>query len=218
LTLKGEKMSKSRGNIISVDDLINRYGVDGTRFMLISECEFGADADVSLKQFDARFNAQLADNLGNLVNRSLVMIKKYGISFCHSGISKKYPESIQKDKSILDSRLRGNDTAEGSNNSFSINIDSEIENLKFKEGVEKVFKKLTEANQKIDEKKPWELFKSGKQKELEDLFYNPLDGIIPIIFASAKALESFLPNISLEIIKQIDNLTPKVLFEKIKKS
>ncbi len=234
LTLKGEKMSKSRGNTISVDDLVKRYGADGARFMLLSECEFGADGEVSLEQFDARFNAQLADNLGNLVNRTISMILKYNLDNCHSEWYDCHCE-ISTIVETKQSQKLLNEIAtspSASRNDKVINIDSEIEHLKFKEAIDKVFKELTKANQKIETEKPWELWKNiaphspkAKQgsllaqnamweKKLEDLFYNSKNGIVSVILASAQALEPFMPTISEKIKKQILELKPKILFNK----
>jgi methionyl-tRNA synthetase len=98
---------------------------------------------------------------------------------------------------------------------LKINIDSEIENLKFKEAIDKVFKELTQANQKIEKEKPWELYKNKKTKELEDLFYNPLTGIVFVILASSQALEPFMPGISHQITQQVSSLEPQILFKKI---
>jgi methionyl-tRNA synthetase len=239
LTIKGEKMSKSLGNIISVDDLIKRYGSDGARFMLLTECGFGADGEVSLKQFDARYNAQLANNLGNLVSRTIAMIKKYGVKVCHSGLDpvRRLRTSPSRQDSVGESQKLKNEILKQAmptgrqvqdDKVFSINIDREIEELKFKEASEKVFDFLTEANQRIEKEKPWEIFKNientknienikfKKSKEkLEELFYNPKNGIVPVILAAAVSLEPFMPEKSKEILKQLETLKTKILFEKI---
>lgn len=178
-------MSKTIGNIISIDDLVNRYGPDASRYLLATEFTYGSDGDVSLKSFDKRYNSELADNLGNLVNRTITMIKKYGIETKNEA------------------------------SSLKIDISSDIENLKFKEAVEKVIKELTYANQKIENAKPWELFENKEISKIKDLFYNPKDGIVPVILAAADALEPIMPNKSKEIKKQLKNLKPNILFEKV---
>ena len=80
-TVNGQKMSKSLGNVISPKQLINRYGVDGTRYLLISAYPFGSDGDISLKRFDERYNADLANGLGNLVSRVAKLAERSGFSF-----------------------------------------------------------------------------------------------------------------------------------------
>lgn len=79
--IDGQKMSKSLGNVISPDDLINKYGVDSTRFLLMSATVFGRDGDISWEKFDLKYTADLANGLGNLVARTSNLIEKNGLEF-----------------------------------------------------------------------------------------------------------------------------------------
>lgn len=76
-TIDGQKMSKSLGNVIAPQDLIDRYGIDGARYLLLASVPFGADGDISLEKLDALYTSDLANNLGNLVNRVQAMLLKY---------------------------------------------------------------------------------------------------------------------------------------------
>jgi methionyl-tRNA synthetase len=79
-TVDGQKMSKSLGNVITPKQLVDRYGVDGTRYLLISAVSFGSDGDISLKNFDTKYNADLANGLGNLVSRVAKLCEQNGVS------------------------------------------------------------------------------------------------------------------------------------------
>jgi methionyl-tRNA synthetase len=76
-TVNGQKMSKSLGNVITPAELISKYGVDGSRYLLVSEFPFGVDGDVSLTSLTNRFNSELANDLGNLLNRTVSMVNRY---------------------------------------------------------------------------------------------------------------------------------------------
>ncbi len=98
-TIDGQKMSKSLGNIISPKQLVDRYGVDGARYLLISAYPFGDDGDISLKRFDAKYNADLADALGNLVSRVAKLCEGLNIKISQS---KKIPARYCEDIEHLD--------------------------------------------------------------------------------------------------------------------
>jgi len=98
-TIDGQKMSKSLGNVISPEQLIDRYGVDGTRYLIISAYQLGDDGDISLQRFDAKYNADLADALGNLVSRVAKLCEKVEIDT--PGPSR-IPEEYSKDLENFD--------------------------------------------------------------------------------------------------------------------
>ncbi len=78
-TIDGEKMSKTRGNVIRPQELVKRYGKEATRYLILSAFSFGADGDISLEKFDTAYTAYLANGLGNLVQRTIILITKFGI-------------------------------------------------------------------------------------------------------------------------------------------
>ncbi len=78
-TINGEKMSKSKGNVIRPKELVDRYGADAARYLIVSAFPFGADGDISLERFDAAYTSDLANGLGNLLQRTIVLINKFGI-------------------------------------------------------------------------------------------------------------------------------------------
>ena len=98
-TIDGQKMSKSLGNVISPKQLVERYGVDGTRYLVISAYSFGDDGDISLQRFDAKYNADLADGLGNLISRVAKLCEKVEIKVSKHG---NLPEEYSKDFESFD--------------------------------------------------------------------------------------------------------------------
>ena len=186
-TINGQKMSKTIGNVISPDELVKRYGADAARYLILTEVVFGADGDISLEKLDKRYNSELADNLGNLLNRTLAMISKYNLE---------KPDNWRPE--------------------LEIEIKKEISEFNFQAAGNHIFEFIAKANQKIDKTKPWEMFKLGKKAELENLFFDPQEGILSVLIAVAKAIDIFMPSTSKKILVQIESGKPKPLFEKIK--
>lgn len=94
-TIDGAKMSKSLGNVISPKELVERYGVDAARYLLISAYPFGDDGDISISRFDAKYNSDLADGLGNLVSRVAKLSEKLGLSLSKPELTKRYQEKLE---------------------------------------------------------------------------------------------------------------------------
>ena len=151
ITVDGQKMSKSLGNVISPFDLIKRYGVDATRYLLLRELSFDEDGNFSWKKFDARYNADLANDLGNLTQRVLTLAAKYNIEF-----------KELKDK----------------NSKLAKKINAQINQLKFQDALTEIWQLITLGNQYIDQEKPWAL--TSDREKLEDVIGDLL-GTIDII-------------------------------------
>ncbi len=140
-TIGDEKMSKSLGNVIDPNDWVAKYGSDAVRYFLLREVPFGQDGDVSEEKLKVRYNADLANGLGNLVSRVTDMIEKY---------------------------LEG-DIGEAVRSPKDLSVASEgFFNLEFDRGLTKIWEEIAWANQLIDKAKPWELNKTdpAKVKEL----------------------------------------------------
>ena len=137
-TIEGEKISKSKGNAITVDELVKAYGPDRTRFVLLKAMPFGADGDFSRKEVAQLINSELADNLGNFVHRVLVLINKLA--------GGKVPDTKpDKDsKKILDAIKKTSES-----------VDAKIEKLKFFEALQEILNLARLGNQYLNEKEPW---------------------------------------------------------------
>lgn len=153
LDLNGEKMSKSRGNVVSPLPLISRYGVDAVRWFLAREFSFGSDGRFSPELFAERINVDLANNFGNLINRTTAMINKY-----FSGRVPELSTLSEKDRNIKD-------LTEKTISSYEILMDD----LKVSESLVCVTDLLNAANKYIEETQPWVLAKEGKTAELSNV-------------------------------------------------
>ncbi len=138
-TVNEQKMSKSLGNVISPKQLVERYCVDGARYLLISAYPFGSDGDISLKRFDEKYNADLANGLGNLVARVAAMAQKDELT-----IKTKKPES-------------------------NLNVGLEINLYRFTKALALIWNEIKKVDVLINEKEVWNLKGNEKQKILTDL-------------------------------------------------
>lgn len=132
LTMGGQKLSKTRGNVINPLEIVRIYGVDALRYFLFREIPFGQDGDFSIDRFEKRYQADLANDLGNLVQRIISMAVRYKIAWQYEQISKSYYQ-----------------------------IDQAIENLEFHRALNLVWEIIIEANQRVDIEKPWQLAKEN---------------------------------------------------------
>ena len=152
LMMKDGKMSKSKGNTISAYPLIERYGVDAVRYYMVSEVPFGENGTFTPEQFVLRINVDLANNIGNLLNRTVSMIEKY-----YSGTIPAFPGDLDAIDEEVSSLLRTTISAYETLN----------DNLQVTEAYARVMELVGRANKDIEEKAPWALAKDpSKEKEL----------------------------------------------------
>ena len=211
--LSGEdKMSKSKGNIVYADDLVNLFGVDAVRYYLLHEMPFAQDGTFTYELLIERINSDLANILGNLVNRTISMANKY---FDGKVTNTKVNEEVD------------NDLFETINNAY-IKTNDKMNGLKVADAIDEVFEIFRRANKYIDETTPWTLAKDENSKErLETVIYNLLEAIRE----GSILLEPFLPNTKEEIFRQLNTtltnkddvvneysvITPSPIFARIDK-
>ena len=179
-----DKMSKSRGNVIYADDLCDRFGVDAVRYYLLSEMPHAQDGTITYETIIERFNSDLANTLGNLVNRTVAMNNKYFGGVIQSPCA---AEDID------------NDLKEIALNTLP-EVAKLLDTYKMSDAISKVIDLAKRCNKYIDETMPWALAKDEEKKErLGTVLYNLLEGIRFI----AVLLKPFMPETSDKILAQI---------------
>ena len=184
--LQGDgKMSKSKGNVIYADDLVDLFGVDAVRFFVIHEMPFENDGVITWELLVERMNSELANTLGNLVNRTISMSNKYfGGVVNNTGVAEEVDEELKK--FVLGTMAK---------------VDAKMEELRVADAMTEIFNLFKRCNKYIDETMPWALAKDEAKKErLETVLYNLVESIL----IGAELLESFMPETAERIRKQLN--------------
>lgn len=159
ILIKGEKMSKSRGLYVDPEAAVKEYGADPIRYHLIREVPFGKDGDFSWESFVERYNADLANDLGNLLNRTLAMVNRY----CEGKIP--FLGKLEGfDIELKDLAL-----------SLLDKVDEKMKQLAFHEALEVIWQLIRRANKYIDQSQPWRLAKEKNLERLNTVLYNCLE-------------------------------------------
>ena len=181
----GEKMSKSKGNIIYADDLASLFGVDAVRYFVLHEMPFENDGTITWELMVERMNSDLANTLGNLVNRTISMSNKYfGGVVNNAGVAEEVDEDLKK--VVLETQVKAS---------------NKMDDLRVADAITEIFTMFKRCNKYIDETMPWALAKDEAKKErLETVLYN----LIEIITIGASLLEPFMPETSKKILEQLN--------------
>ena len=185
------KMSKSKGNVLYADDLVEMFGVDAVRYFVLHEMPFENDGVISWELMVERLNSDLANTLGNLINRTVSMSNKY---FDGVVTNKKVNEDV--DKELIDYAL---DTR--------IRVSKAMDKLRVADAMTEIFNLFKRCNKYIDETMPWAIAKEeDKQDRLATVLYNLVESII----IGATLLEPFMPETSEKILAQLNAPKRKV--------
>jgi len=172
-TVEGEKMSKSRGNVVDPRKMADEYGVDAFRYFLLREVPFGSDGDFSENNLLGRYNAELANGLGNLLNRTLNLLEKN-----HQG------------------KIPGDPPA--AHGGIVKMTNDAVERLAFHEALGDIFSLVNEGNKIIDQEAPWKTAKTDLPRAHQTLFK-----VVAILKEAALLLHPFMPSLTREMWKQL---------------
>jgi len=186
ITVGGQKMSKSLGNVIDPFELVKKYGTDPVRYFLLREIPSTEDGDFTLEKFEARYNSDLASGLGNLVARVLTMAEKSKIKYQKSKIQVKSQKLIDK---------------------IWKNYKEALDNFRFNEALSSIWELISFCDKYIEKERPWE--KSKKQPPV-------INDLLVALANIAQMLHPFLPETSEKIIKQLDTQKSEPLFPRLK--
>ncbi len=179
-----DKMSKSKGNVIYADDLVRHFGVDAVRYYVLREMPFAQDGTITYETIIARFNADLANTLGNLVNRTVAMANKYfGGKVAYKGVTADCDADLKA--CALSARA---------------NVEAKMDEYRVADALEEIISLARRSNKYIDETEPWALAKDeAKRDRLETVLFNLLESIRFI----GTLLYPFMPETADKIISQI---------------
>jgi len=172
-TVEGEKMSKSKGNALRPADLLADYEADVLRYFLLREVSFGQDGDFSFDALKSRYNTELANDVGNLLNRSLAMLNKY-----RGGALGQVGEETEGDRALIAD-------VEG----MQRDVESAMQRQAFHQALERISVVVRHGNRYVEENAPWALAKNGDEARLDTVLYH----LVETLRLVAIALYPFMP-------------------------
>ncbi len=183
-TVEGEKMSKSLGNVVNPAEEVEKYGLDPFRYYLMREATYGQDADYSKRAMVQRINSDLANDLGNLLNRTIGMQKKY---FDSKVVLNEVTDTFDAEiKALWEEVL--------------VNVEKRMNEYQFSEALKEIWKFISRMNKYIDECEPWKLAKDEASKDrLSTVMYNLVEGLYKI----AALISPFMPDTAQKMLNQL---------------
>ena len=194
LLMGGGKMSKSKGNVVYADDLVDYFGVDAVRYYVLHEMPYDNDGNATWELIAERLNSDLANTLGNLVNRTISMSNKY-----FDGVVADKGVQLKPEDSVVDEDLKKTIT------STYAKVLTKMETLRVADALTEIFGIFKRCNKYIDETEPWVLAKekdadAAKADRLSTVLYNLVEGIV----IGASLLEPFMPETAQKIAAQLN--------------
>ena len=186
LLFGNDKMSKSKGNVVYPGPIVARYGVDPLRYYLMREMPFGADGNYTNESFLTRMNADLANDLGNLVSRTVAMIEKY-----FDGVLPSWTDAVDED---IDKPLQEHCAA------LPQLVEEQMDKLQFSQALAEIWKVIGECNKYIDLTQPWIL---GKDPEKKDRLANVMLTLAECVRFAAVLIGPFMPSTPARIFEQL---------------
>ncbi|MBI2589520.1 methionine--tRNA ligase [Candidatus Berkelbacteria bacterium] len=184
-TIDGQKMSKTLGNVIDPIELVDRYGADAVRYFLLSAVPFGADGDLAAHRFAEVYKADLADGLGNLLQRTVTLISRSELKI-EPGAA---PSCADADRAI--------------------------EELRLDEGLKAIWLIVRDANKRLEEAKPWEMIKNYESETMNHELVNVLTTAYRQLETIAAGLMPFMPETSAQIFAQLRSSQAQPLFPRL---